>query len=184
MKKRFEHWRKLGLSVAQSVSNGIPELICMRSIKSVQQLEDKVLIYASDSGDVDPSIEKDFDALSFATFGITYKDTLFEFPEHHYTLSEDSREFWENEQRYNAHEKRYRTAAVSIDESVEILLKLGLDFRDLNGHPLRCTGRLRRQAEALGIIGRLPDSNVISIQIWEAALEQSAKQFMKLKKSP
>ncbi|MDH7786711.1 hypothetical protein QBD01_002732 [Ochrobactrum sp. 19YEA23] len=180
MKKRYEDWRKLSI-ISHKVEK---KEIIMRNFPIVLQIEDNFIIYGRENGQVDPSVEGDLAELSIALFGVNIENTLFRFPDRYWKLSEDSMDFWDIDKQYEVHESRFQTANASEDETVEILLKLGLDFRDANGWPLRCTRYLCRQAEAAakGIMGTLPDTNLLALQVWESALERSAKQFIKLKK--
>lgn len=82
---------------------------------------------------------------------------------------------------HDRHEQRFETNDCSDDEAVEILLRLGLDFRDERGFPLRCVRLFRRQAEAAakGIVGNMPECEAVSLKQWETTLEADARSFLK-----
>jgi hypothetical protein len=64
------------------------------------------------------------------------------------------------------------------------LQKMGLDFSDDRGQPLRCTQRMCRVAEAAvkGIKGKLPDMGSIGLVQWEEKLKQESENFLAKKR--
>ena len=87
----------------------------------------------------------------------------------------EKEEQWEElREEFNS---QFRTNDSTDDKAVKILLKLGVDFRSAEGHPLNMTRYLKRQAEAaaLGIMGKLPDPETLQIERWTANLLDKTK---------
>ena len=73
---------------------------------------------------------------------------------------------------------QFRTNDSTDVKAVKILLKLGIDFRSSQGHPLNMTRYFKRQAEAAarGIMGKLPDLENLQIESWTAKLLNKTKK--------
>lgn len=185
MKKRYEEWKRLTGKNSNSAAKVAPIPIRVLDLPGFQQLEDKLLLYQSRSGGVPPEVSLLIEELGKSTFGITDRDTLFELPDDYATLPEWSRERWEIDMRYSAHEERFLTAEATDAEAVEVLLGLSLDFRDNLGRPLLCTKHFCRQAEAAarGIMGRMPDRVTANLETWTKTLEREAREHMARKRS-
>lgn len=159
--------------------------IRLLDLPDFQKAEDRLLLYTSHRGEISTELRDFIDELSKRTFGITVIDTLFEYPQGWNDLPEWSAEWEEIEDRFDAHEDQFETSDANIDEAVEILLRLGLDFRDLRGAPLRCTKFFCRQAEAAakGIMGKMPDRAAAGLESWERSLKRDAERHLKKKRS-
>jgi hypothetical protein len=158
--------------------------IRMRDLPVVMDLERKLLLYSPTRGPTSQQVERFVSDASRELFGITRRDTEFDCPDE--LVEEDEFEApWcyeisETERQRREFEQRFKTSGVSDVEAVAILLQYGLDFRDEVGHPLRCTMRLCRQAEAAakGIAGKLPDVAAAEEKRLADKLEQEAEAFM------
>ncbi|MDR7224365.1 hypothetical protein [Aminobacter aminovorans] len=186
MKKRYEEWLKLTGSdspASEKIEQASP--LQIRRLPGFQQIEDKLLLYSSVRGTLPPDVEKAVDDLSLNTFGITATQTEFAFPEHYQALPVYSDELREIEDAYYEFEDRFDTSDATDDEAVEILLGLGLDFRDERGFPLRSTKLFMRQAEAAAkeIAGCLPSRGDVEVAQWKTTLEQEAYLYMRRKRA-
>jgi hypothetical protein len=124
------------------------------------------------------------DRLSRSTFGVVRADTVFVFPDGYHDLPDWSNEKWAVTRRYHKFEDQFETSNATDDEMVATLLKIGFDFRDERGNPLRCTKSFARQAEAAGkgIMGKMPDRTAIELGNWEKRIEQAAKDHLNRKR--
>ena len=185
MKKRHEEWLKLsGRTPAPAIKTAQPPIRVI-DLPNFQRMEDKLWINPPVRGILSPDVEAFANSLSKETFGIVENDTLFENPEGYNDFPEWSEERQEIDDLYYEHENQFETADSTDDEAVEILLRLGLDFRDSRGFPLRCIKLFCRQAEASakGIIGKMPDRAAISLASWTETLERDAKKHMNRKRA-
>ncbi len=125
------------------------------------------------------------DVISIEIFGITESDTLFKIPSGYDDLPGWSQELAEINDSWDLHEEQFETANATDDEAVAILLRLGLDFRDERGQPLRCTKLFSRQAEAAakGIMGKMPDREGADLESWTTKMMQAAREHMSKKRS-
>jgi hypothetical protein len=184
MKKRHEEWWKLTsqASPAQYRAN-VP--IRVLDLPGFRRMEDKLLLNPPRQGLLSPEVEDFADNLSKETFGIVRNDTLFELPRAYDELPEWSDERQEIEDKWDAHEEQFQTAEATDDEAIPILLRLGFDFRDQRGQPIRCVKLFARQAEAAakGIMGKLPDREAAGLESWASALERDARQHMLKKRA-
>lgn len=185
MKKRYEDWYKLTGDTTSKPANNVSEPIRVLDLPGFQEIEDKLWIYAPKHGVLTPEIESLINDLSVRTFGITAKDTFFEWPENYSRLPEGSDERTKIENRYENHCAQYDTSEATDDEAMESLLTVGLDFGDATGQPLRCTLHFCRQAEAAvkGIKGKMPDRAVVGLESWNRKLEREARKHVRKKRS-
>ncbi|MGV1758883.1 hypothetical protein ACQZ6F_19070 [Rhizobium sp. A22-96] len=184
MKKRHEEWLKL-TGQAPLPSPQVPaQPIRMLDLPAFQRMEDKLLINTPRVGQLSPEVDDFAKDLSRQTFGIAQSDTLFELPTNYNDLPDWSPERWRVEHNWREHEEQFITTDVSDEHAIEILLGLGLDFRDQRGQPMRRVKLFARQAEAAakGIMGRLPDREAASLESWASALERDAKEHMSRKR--
>lgn len=174
MKARHAEWAKLGASRTPGQAH---PMIRMLALPGFRTLEDKLLIYSRHRGAIPPDVEQAANELSLQTFGITQADTEFEWPEECEEFSEE----WERTQKqYERYECRFETTNLSEEDTVVSLKRLGFDFSDDRGIPLRCTKLFNRQAEAAakGFKGRMPDRTSIGIEQWENNLQAAARAFI------
>jgi hypothetical protein len=153
-------------------------------------LERKLLLYSPIRGPISPQVEWHAGSASRELFGITRKDTEFDRADE-LLADEEYEDPWlyeisEAEPQRNEFERRFKTTGVGEEEVVAILLGYGLDFRGEDGHPLRCTMLLCRQAEAAakGIAGKIPDIAAAEEDLWAEKLEQDAEAFMASRRRP
>jgi hypothetical protein len=186
MKKRHEEWVRLtaGAPIKQPVDN-IKGICRIRELPGFRELEDRLLLYWSAHGVLPPELENAINELSERTFGILRDETLFALPARYSDLPRWSDERQQIEDAWDEHEAQFETADATDDEAVAILTKLGLDFTDDRGQPLRCTKLMCRQAEAAakGIMGRLPDRSSAALSRFETGLVEAARRFMKDKRT-
>lgn len=185
MKKRHADWLDLTAIVPNSTSTTQQPPIRLIDLPGFQAIEDKLLIYSSIRGELNPELEFLINELSVKTFGIVASETFFQDPPGYedWPLWSDERQ--EADARFCDHEESFDTGGACDDEAVTILLKLGLDFRDARGSPLRCTKFFCRQAEAAakGTQGKMPDRAAAGLQSWADALERDARQHMSKKRT-
>ncbi len=149
----------------------------MLDIPGVQELEDKLRLYAPKDAPLPPKIEKMVQNLSMEIFKIRSSEISPEFPDD-YELPERGSPEWD---RYDDHceefYEQFETEFIPEDEVVEFLLGFGLDFRDDLGNPLICTELFALQANAAinNFKGELPDAKSISVQRWGKSLEEDAR---------
>jgi hypothetical protein len=160
----------------------------IRKIPSILTVERK-LFFTALPDQLEAELEELVDKTSFDVFGITEKQTKFNFPDDYEYLSSDSERRWQIDDEFEEHEADYLTAQEGELGSVEVLLRVGVDFRDENGFPLKCTRYLKRQAEiaAKGKMGKLPDITAINEANWEentfSKFEKEAKAFQRKNRS-
>lgn len=117
-------------------------------------------------------------------FGIVEADTEFEWADEYYSFTEGSAERWRIERWAAEHERRFKTPPLSDGDKAPVLKRLGLDFTDGSGNPLRCTRGLARQAEAAakGLMGTMPRAEVADLADWEAKLGAEVRAHMARKR--
>ena len=149
-----------------------PPTVRLCQFRSVQVLEDHILVQSWRIDAMPPGAEEFIDYVTKEVFNNTYADTLF----NPTGLDEDLDAFAEDE-----HEAQFETDELSDDQIVEYFLARGLDFRDGRGHPIRSTIFIARQAEAAmkGIAGRLPLVEELQRQRWEERLKHDAATYLK-----
>ncbi len=186
MKDKYKEWHKLAGGEQTPPVVKRMDLVKILTIPGIIDLESKLLLSPPRNGILAPDVEDYVDNISTKIFGVTQNDTLFDAPEGYEDHSEGSIEWYRVQCQISDHEHQYATANSTDDEAVEILLMLGLDFRDDRGQPLRCTKLLCRQAEAAarGMMGKMPDRAEVGFEAWAKKLEQDAKQHMARKKQP
>jgi hypothetical protein len=153
----------------------------MLDLPGFRDAEDKLLIYSSTRGDIPPEMEEMLERLCLSTFGVTFAATKFEWPEDYWHFEADSLERYRIENWFEEHERRFETTDLSEEEAVAVLKRLGLDFTDDQGHPLRCTRPLSRSAEAVakGICGKMPDRSAASLSSWENKMATDAQNYLR-----
>lgn len=148
-------------------------ILVMRDQPSVRKLEDRLLLYGSQhaSGDL----------VSEEVFGTVAADLSFQIPEAYWDLDEGSPEAAAISQAWDAYELQFETGDdLTDEETVELLLDLGIDFRDERGLPLRCTKLVARAAEAAarGIAGKVPSTSEVRAKQWEESLAAERDAFL------
>ncbi|MGB8276842.1 MAG: hypothetical protein WCF20_02745 [Methylovirgula sp.] len=173
---------KLG---AAGKSTAVHSPIRMLNVPGFQALEDKLLIYSSLHGEVPPEVEKVACELSIKTFGVTHEDIEFEIPDEYWDYDVSSPECARIEKDYEEYESRFETTDISDEEVAEVLKRLGLDFYDDRGFPLRCTRWFSRQAEAAakGIKGRMPDQDSADLERWARSMADAANSWPRRNKA-
>jgi hypothetical protein len=158
----------------------------IRKIPSILKIEDK-LLFTCLPDQLEAELEELVDKVSVEVFGITTLQTIVQHPDDCAELQEDHEQYLIKLKEFFEHEEDYFTQDYGDEDSILILLELGLDFRDENGFPLRCTRYLKRQAEiaAKGKLGKLPDIAAIDEANWEkntfAKIQEEANSFQKRK---
>ncbi|MBA8909921.1 hypothetical protein [Aminobacter ciceronei] len=185
MKNRHADWLNLTANVQSSTATSQQPPIRLRDLPGFQEIEDKILLYSSIRGELNPELEFLINELSVKTFGIAASETFWQDPPGYedWPLWSDERQ--EADSRFFEHEESFDTGRACDDEAVTILLKLGVDFRDAKGSPLLCTKFFCRQAEAAakGVLGQMPDRLDVGLQSWANALERDARQHMTKKRT-
>lgn len=171
-----ERGSKKGLRAAQPIS-----LLRVLRLPDIQSIEDKILIQAPRHGELPWELSDFIDDVSKRIFGITRNDTLFEYPADYADLEEESEAWWDIYDLREIHEQQFQTSNLPDEEAVQALLRLGLDFRDADGNPLRCTKFFCRQAEAAakGIAGKMPDIRSVDAHSWESKLRKESEEFVR-----
>ena len=160
----------------------------MVDVASIRALENKLLLYSDHRGDPSPECEVWCDDLCKQTFGITSAETEFQWPIDFDVMEKEGRpECWDFYRAYHAHEARFDTSELDAPGRVELLTKLGLDFTDDNGQPLRCLARFFRAAEAAakrmnGFSTSLPTLEQISVSSFGDAMAADAQAFLAKKR--
>jgi hypothetical protein len=122
------------------------------------------------------------DALTMSLFGITRNETLYELPPEYADGSMPFEERLEVEAERAEYEAQFVSEKMGFDDSkVEYLFKFGWDLKDDRGQPLEITRHVCRtiEAVALGVVGTLPDADVVEIKQWEDSLAQEVRDFLK-----
>jgi hypothetical protein len=178
MKPKHLKWLKL---TGEKIGARDVASVQIRNIPAVKRLEDQLLLYSSHRGSPPPGIE---DNVSRELFGIVATDTFYELPKNYESLDELSEERYQIDLAFNRYESKFKAEHLSLDDTVEYLLSLGLDFRDEHGQPLRCIMLLRRQAEAAAkkIFGKLPDLAAGKSEAWAEALQRETELFIARKR--
>jgi len=182
MKQKHLDWMKLTANDTNATQS--PALTRVLNLPGFRKIEDMLLLYPPHHGELQPAVEAAIDGLSRDTFGITTDDTLFDVPDGYDELPDWSRRRWAIRQAWNKHEAQFETEVTTDDEAVVLLSRLGLDFTDERGRPLRSTKWFCRQAEAAakGLMGRMPDRDTADVKRFGTALEEAARQFMASKR--
>ena len=180
-KERVLEWVKLTSGSRRATNE---PAIRVRDLPGARKLEDKLFLYTSMSGVLPPEIEDMVLTFCQATFGLNPADTKFQWPDEYWDYEEDSPERWRIERRRAAHEARFETTRLSHAEAMVVLKRLGLDFSDDRGEPLRCTPHLSRAAEAAakGIAGKMPDRAAANLASWEDQVRAEAERFARKKR--
>jgi hypothetical protein len=150
-------------------------------LPGVRDLERRLLLY----GDDPHRVEDEVAHVARQLFGIDHQDTDFKVPEEYWGYSENSIERGRINALYRIHEEQFETGEhLTDDEAMVILGRLGLDFSDDRGQPLRCTKLMSRPAEAAarGISGKMPDRDVAGLTQWEDALKRDSEAFLTKKR--
>ena len=140
----------------------------MRDLPAVSELERVLLLYSDDL----PRVEQQVSDVSLKLFGITNADTIFYDDDAEAPEGSAARDRFE--ERWDQHEERFDSPAMTDDEAMDLLQALGLDFSDDRGQPLRCTKYLMRLAEAAakGIAGKMPDRGEISVERFDDRMKR------------
>lgn len=149
----------------------------MLSIPAVSVLERHLLLYGADH----PETAREAISVCCDLFGIEPSETEYEMPARYWTLSNYDPE---KIRFYNLsidYENQFETCDdLTDDETAEVLKRLGLDFSDDRGHPLRCTKLFSRVAEfaAKGRKGKLPDQGAIQLSKFEDSLKRQRDAYL------
>jgi hypothetical protein len=178
MKARYAEWARLSVRPKSATPSALP--IRALDIPGFREIEDKVMLYASSHGETPPFVDIAANELSRKTFGITRRDTLFDVPERYWNLSETCDERIEIDERYSEYESQFETSDLCDEDRLMVLKRLGMDFSDERGFPLRCTRLFCRQVEAAakGIAGKMPDRGLIGLERWASAMEADARDHL------
>lgn len=177
MKPKHREWLKLTGTIAPTTVPAVRRTIVMRHLPLVLELENQLILRSDSRGRTVPGIE---DRYIERLFGVQRGDTFRWYPDDFDDLPANEQNRIDAE--IDAYEEQFETGSdLTDDETVEVLLKVGLDFRDERGHPLRCTKFLARQAEAAarGLCGRLPDVEQAEADRFGSKLAAEAEAFMK-----
>jgi hypothetical protein len=149
-------------------------------IPGMRSIEDRMPFR---SGVVAPELQKDADEVSRQTFGITRNNTWSDYPDDFESLS-DSRKIAANE-KWDRHERRFETTDLPDDKRRDVLKRLGIDFSDERGWPLRCIRLFDRQVEAASkhIVGKMPDRDSIRAAKWGSNFEADAHTWQKKRRA-
>jgi hypothetical protein len=137
----------------------------------VLELEDVLLLHSGDEARIDDAVAR----VSRELFGIVPEDTFLYLPEDYDKLPLLER--MKVDHLFETYDESFETGDdLTDDENMEVLLRLGLDFSDARGQPLRCTKLLCRVAEiaAKGIKGKLPDQT----EQWADEITRSRDTFL------
>ena len=135
-------------------------VLIIRDLPGIDRLEDKLLLYRNRY----EGIEEDFsEKAALELFGVSQADVG-----HAWCLQADL----------------FTAFELTDDETMDAMLKLGIDFSDARGQPLRCTLYLAPAAElaARGIAGHLPDQDQAALNRISSNLEREREAFMSRKR--
>lgn len=147
-------------------------------LRGVREVEDAILL----RGINDPDTALKIVELSRKLFGIAPIDVEFDLPDAYWDYPENSPERIAIWNEYVDYDDQFVTGDHLQDvEAMEELLKLGVDFSDHRGQPLKCTKALAMVAEAAarGIKGQMPDAEEASVESWEDSLASQAEEFQR-----
>ena len=154
-------------------SNHGQEIIVIRDVEGAQAIEDYIQgcwnIREDDDKIMNSSVMNEFSKL---LFGKTFSETKLEFTMENLYLLDTPEKQEEWTEFVNDFDSLFQTTDAGEDETVEILLKLGVDFRSAQGHPLKMTRYLKRQTEAAATkrMGQLPEVGKLRADQWESKL--------------
>ncbi|QCL72260.1 MULTISPECIES: hypothetical protein [Agrobacterium] len=176
--------KKEAMEQARKTVAAIPTPIRMIMVKDFQAAEDKFRTYASKHGELPTEVTEFIDKVSRDTFGITADDTTFRFPDEYYSLREEDEKHWQITKQSVEHDAWYRTSSLDIDQTVQFLLSLKLDFRHPDGRPMSVTKLFSRQGEAAmrGKMGKIPDHTVVSVESWSNKLGADVEKWRSMKR--
>lgn len=171
-----------GQKIDNSDGSQISPSLIVRNLPSFAENESDLLLDWNVYGIALPGTLERLNELSKATFGIVEADTNFVFPKNFNGLPIIEREALRRD--FEKNQSLYETAKVTDESAIVILLRLGFDFRDERGFPLRLTSYFKRQAEAAakGIMGVIPNLETIGHRNWEINIAKDAKKFMENRK--
>ena len=182
MKKRYEEWWKLTGERPPVKMDSTRGVIRMLGLPGFQRMEDTLLLEPPQRGVMSPRVESLAEILSKETFGIIENDTRFELPEDYDDLPANKRAAVDDE--WTKHEDQFLSTEATDDEATDLLLELGIDFRDARGQPMRCVKLFARQAEAaaMGIAGKLPDIQAARLETWAEKMTREAEKHIRKKR--
>jgi hypothetical protein len=178
----IDKWAKIAAGRSSAITDPKKKPIRIIDLPGVRALEDRLLLSGRNSG-----YHEDIVALvTRELFGVGHFELRFKVPEDYQELSSfDVRKHVELERLLLIHESQFETGDNLTDgETVEVMSRLGFDFTDDVGRPLRCTKLMSRPVEAAakGIMGRVPDRDAIEIERFEADLEKARDAFLAKKR--
>lgn len=151
-------------------------IVRLLDLPGFRALEDKFVIF--------PGIPLDEPwcaDLSLKTFGLTRIDTLYLGGYEPDDLSDA--EYKSHRGNRAAHDSKFETANVDDFKRVEILKRLGLDFTNDYGKPLKCTAAFCRQAElAIKQLRWKPADVLGRVEVMSARLEDEAAAWLAAKR--
>jgi hypothetical protein len=154
----------------------------MRDVPGVADIERKVGLYSNARGELEHSLEDRVNALCREIFGVSSPETEFQYPPDFDHLSDEKR--WPIEWQRDQHEEQFETATLGQADQVALLLRLGLDFSNGEGDPLRCLPHFARAAEAAakqmkGFTTKMPTQEEASNAAFEDKLAAEAAAFQR-----
>ena len=171
-------WAKVAGGPLPVVTHRQQRPIRIIDLPGVRVLEDRLLLSGRDRGHHEDMIA----LVSRDLFGVGHFELQFKTPDEYRDLpSYAVREHLQLEKLWMVHENQFETGNdLTDDETVEVMARLGFDFTDDQGRPLRCTKFMSRPVEAAAkrIMGRLPDREEIQIRKFEADLEKDRDAFL------
>jgi hypothetical protein len=173
-RKDLDKWAR----AASTVVDGLPpvrppraDAVRMRDFPAVQQLEQNFLVYGPASDRTQHEVLK------------VCRD-LFGVDEHEIYGKAGAADCTTEEEWYARMQHLDNAVYAFMDvEAMEMLLGLGVDFRDERGNPLRCTNALALVAEAAakGVAGRLPDRGEADAMSFEEKLKRDRDAFLRMR---
>lgn len=185
MARTYAEWKREVSELDALISKIGASVLQVRKLEGIADLEGKLILSPPRNGEVTPDLEDMVDQLSIKHFGITNKDTQYEYPDGFENMVEGTAAWSSVQSHADDHEEMFSTRLMTDDETVLALLVWGIDFRDDRGDPLRCTKLLCRQVEAaaLKIMGHLPSSDEVALKSLERRLEKDAQLHFERKRT-
>jgi hypothetical protein len=170
-----------GLSMVNStgIRDEPKQTIYARELSGAQEIEDHLLL-SSGGRNTTPSVETSamLDKFSKNHFRVPCDDILLTWIENKIQQPGDSDEI---EYLKYLLDDELETRDADEDKAMRILLSHGVDFRDVNGYPMRMTIHLKCAIEmaAKGILGKLPSANEVNEVKLAAKLQDEVNKFFK-----
>jgi hypothetical protein len=177
MANSYAEWKREMSNVDAIFAEMNAKIVVVRNLDGIIEFERKLLLNPLRNGEITPILIDYFNKLSTNLFGVTRDQTFFKYPPSFENLLPGTAEWWSFRSAAEEYESMFITDNGTDDEAAYDLLMMGVDFRDDQGNPLRCTKLFGRQANAaaLKIMGSLPDSDALRLSTWANKLEDEAK---------